>query len=227
MPMELRYEDGQGEMHRETLAPPPVARGRGANGRGIDLRSRDGVAVPPMPGASPAPQTARMAESAHERTSSIVSINIYAYGITRQRLEQAARRMKLPLHVVDDLAQAQALVTLKTYYRRHQRPISDAEERGLPVYVLRSNSITQMENFLAEVFNVQTQPDDEETNVVEQAMHETQSAIQAVLSGSRTVDLAPQSATVRRMQHEMARQANLISHSYGKEPYRRVRIFRE
>ncbi|UCF29685.1 MAG: hypothetical protein JSW42_08685, partial [Chloroflexota bacterium] len=28
-------------------------------------------------------------------------------------------------------------------------------------------------------------------------------------------------------QHEMARQANLTSHSYGKEPYRRVRIFRD
>ena len=62
---------------------------------------------------------------------------------------------------------------------------------------------------------------------MDQALHETQTAIQAVLSGSRTVDLAPQSAIVRRMQHELARQAKLISHSYGKEPYRRVRIFRE
>jgi len=29
------------------------------------------------------------------------------------------------------------------------------------------------------------------------------------------------------MQHELARAANLVSHSYGKEPNRRVRIFRE
>jgi hypothetical protein len=117
-------------------------------------------------------------------------------------------------------------VTLKTYYRRHQRPISDAEERGLPVYVLRSNSVTQMENFIADLFNMSTEPEGGDESV-DQAMHETQSAIQAVLSGSRTVDLSPQIATVRRMQHELARQANLISHSYGKEPYRRVRIFRE
>ena len=134
--------------------------------------------------------------------------------------------MKVPLHVVDDLAHAQALVTLKTYYRRHQRPISDAEERGLPVYVLRSNSITQMENFLADIFNMPAEPE-EDVDSMQQAMRETQSAIQAVLSGSRTVDLAPQSSTIRRMQHDLARQANLISHSYGKEPYRRVRIFRE
>jgi len=70
------------------------------------------------------------------------------------------------------------------------------------------------------------EPDEDEESM-DRAVRETQSAIQAVLSGSRTVDLAPQSSTVRRMQHELARQANLISHSYGKEPYRRVRIFRE
>jgi predicted RNA-binding protein Jag len=54
-----------------------------------------------------------------------------------------------------------------------------------------------------------------------------QSAIQAVLGGQRFVDLPPASAAIRRMQHEMARQAQLVSHSYGKEPNRRVRIFRD
>ncbi|MBE7536202.1 MAG: hypothetical protein HS124_10790 [Anaerolineales bacterium] len=31
----------------------------------------------------------------------------------------------------------------------------------------------------------------------------------------------------RHLQHEMARSAELVSHSYGKEPRRHVRIFRE
>jgi predicted RNA-binding protein Jag len=52
-------------------------------------------------------------------------------------------------------------------------------------------------------------------------------AIDAVLNGERWVELEPANAAVRRLQHQMARQANLLSHSYGKEPYRRVRIFRE
>lgn len=228
MPTERRYEDEQGQIHKEAVAPLPPPRSRAANGRGIDLRPREAASAFPAPEQRrPVSQADRTTESPNDRTSSISALNVYAYGITRQRLEQAARRMRLPLHVVDDLAQSQALVTLKTYYRRHQRPISDAEERGLPVYVLRSNSITQMENFLADIFNVQAEPAEDDTDAMDQAMRETQSAIQAVLSGSRTVDLSPQSATIRRLQHEMARQANLISHSYGKEPYRRVRIFRE
>ena len=32
-------------------------------------------------------------------------------------------------------------------------------------------------------------------------------------------------AYIRRQQHEMAREANLVSHSYGREPQRHVRIF--
>ena len=40
-------------------------------------------------------------------------------------------------------------------------------------------------------------------------------------------DLAQVRTLVRRLQHEMARNAELVSHSYGKEPRRHVRIFRE
>ncbi len=58
-------------------------------------------------------------------------------------------------------------------------------------------------------------------------MQETQDAIEAVLNGERWVELPPASSYIRRLQHQMARQAELVSHSYGKEPQRRVRIFRE
>ena len=67
----------------------------------------------------------------------------------------------------------------------------------------------------------------EEADPYASVMRETQEAIQKVLTGIRSIDLSPQSADVRRMQHDLARQANLISHSYGQEPYRRVRIYRE
>ena len=60
---------------------------------------------------------------------------------------------------------------------------------------------------------------------VERAIGETQAAIRRVLSGSTSEDLHPADAEIRRVQHEMARSANLVSHSYGNEPRRRVRIF--
>ncbi len=225
-PVELRHEDETGTIRTE-LAASPTAK-KGANGRGTDIRAH-GDYIPVEPSATRhqgAHSQSTASTEGRTSASALPPMSIYAYGLARQRLEQAARRLRLPLNVVDDINEAQALVTLKTYYRRHQRPISDAEERGLPIYVLRSNTVNQMENFLTELFNVSTEGT-ADNGALEQAIRETQSAIEAVLNGSRTVDLSPQSAAVRRRQHELAREANLISHSYGKEPYRRVRIFRE
>jgi predicted RNA-binding protein Jag len=58
-------------------------------------------------------------------------------------------------------------------------------------------------------------------------LQETRAAIDAVLNGERWVELPPANSSIRRLQHQMAREANLVSHSYGKEPRRRVRIYRE
>ena len=152
-------------------------------------------------------------------------VRVYPYGVARNRLAQASKRLGVPVVVVDDAGEADLLVTLRSYYRDHQRPIIDAEHRGIPIYVLRANTINQMQQFLGDVFNLAAEPDEEPTS--EPALQETQAAINAVLNGERWVELPPATAYIRRLQHQMARQANLTSHSYGKEPRRRVRIFRD
>src|SRR5512146_3139022 len=155
----------------------------------------------------------------------VQSLKIYPYGVARNRLLQAAKRLGVPAIVVKDPSEANALVTLRTYYRDRQQAIVDAEHRGLPIYVLRSSTVGQMEQFLMELFNVRgeaTAPSD-----IDVVKEQTQEAITAVLNGERWVDLPPGPSLVRRLEHEMARQAELVSHSYGKEPRRHVRIFRE
>jgi predicted RNA-binding protein Jag len=91
--------------------------------------------------------------------------------------------------------------------------------------VLRANTVTQMQQFLSGLFNLDESDLDEAQD--SRIRQETMSAISAVLNGERWIELPPAAASIRRLQHQMARQANLISHSYGREPYRRVRIFRE
>jgi hypothetical protein len=245
VPPERRYRAPDGELKVETPAPSALGR-YGGNGRrgsqaeppgngGIstpawDVRTRSAAAPAapvreaPRPGGRE-PELPRGSSSASSTSvSALEPTTIYAYGIARNRLEQAAKRLRLPAVVTDNLDEAQALVTLKTYYRRHQKIVGDAEERGLPIYVLRANTVGQMESFLSDLFNLSDPTMGEDSD---QAMSETQQAISAVLSGTASVDLPPASAYVRRLQHEMARKANLISHSYGKEPRRRVRIFRD
>ena len=127
--------------------------------------------------------------------------------------------------VVNELEEAEVLVTLRSYYRNRQRPVIDAENRGMPIYVLRANTVNQMQHFLSELYNLSTSVS--EDRGLDPAMQSTQAAIDAVLNGERSVELPPATAYIRRLQHQMVRQANLTSHSYGKEPYRRVRIFRD
>jgi hypothetical protein len=162
-----------------------------------------------------------------DRRDKLTPIRIYPYGVARNRLLQATRRLGVPVIVVDNVGEADVLFTLRTYFRKRQRPIVDAETRNLPICVLRSNTVNQMQQFLADLFNLTiTQPTTEE-QVIQPILEETESAIEAILNGERSVELSPASAYVRRLQHQMARQANLVSHSYGKDPTRRVRIFRD
>ena len=152
-------------------------------------------------------------------------VRVFPYGVARNRLLQAARRLAVPVIVVNDVSEADVLLTLRAYYRKRQHPIVEAENRGMSIFVLRANTVNQMQQFLTDLFNLSSDSQDE--RVVDPALQETQAAINAVLNGERFVELPPASSYVRRLQHQMARQANLTSHSYGKEPSRRVRIFRD
>lgn len=149
---------------------------------------------------------------------------MFPYGIARNRLMQVAKQLRVNVEIVEDLEAAQALVTLKNYYRRRPRLIVDAERMGISIYVLRANTLTQIEDFLVDIFDLYTdEPDDPMAN----AIREAEEAIRRIRSGARSVDLSPQAGYIRRKQHDLARAAHLVSHSYGSEPHRRVRIFRD
>ena len=80
--------------------------------------------------------------------------------------------------------------------------------------------MAQMEGVLEDLFGV-----DGRNDPMADALRETQAAIEQVRHGAHSVELSPQTAYIRRKQHEMASQANLFSRSLGKEPKRRVRIY--
>ena len=148
-------------------------------------------------------------------------LRVFPYGIGQNRLRSAAANLSVPVHLVDNLRDADVVITLKNYYRQQPQPLVDAERRNTPVYILRSNTVTQMKQCLADIFHIATDPID----VFTEAMRETQEGIQRVLNGASDAELSPRSAAIRSQQHQLARAANLVSHSYGREPYRRVRIF--
>jgi predicted RNA-binding protein Jag len=77
-----------------------------------------------------------------------------------------------------------------------------------------------MENMLASLFDLEADPQ-------EAALRETAEAIGLVQAAGRPVELAPQNAYVRRLQHQMAERNALMSRSRGSEPNRRVELIPE
>jgi hypothetical protein len=239
LPPEIRYRDEKGEVHVEKDTVSPLQRGGTQGFRRSSSIEADTTPAgrPSYRGGRGSPQPASRVESTDVESaaegvpaasapgSSPQPVRIYPYGVARNRLMQAAKRLGVPAIVVRDIGDAQILVTLRAYYRNRQQTILDAEQSGMPIYVLRANTVNQMEQFLADLFNLATEPF--QAAGMNDYTTQTQAAIEAVLNGERWVDLPPAAAAVRRLQHDMARQAQLVSHSYGKDPYRRVRIYRD
>ena len=151
---------------------------------------------------------------------------LYPFGVSRNRLEQAIRDTRARVAIAEDLKEADAVMTMRTYFRRKPQALRDAEARGIPIYVLKTNTVTQMEQGL---LSMQARPDGGEVSAPSQyAIQETEDAIANVLNGGEpTAELTPQNAYIRRLQHQLVQRYNLTSRSQGREPYRRVRIYRD
>jgi hypothetical protein len=146
------------------------------------------------------------------------TLRVLPHGISRKRLEQAIKELQLPVIIARDPDEADVVMTLKSEYRQKTAGLREAEDRGLPIYVLKSNTIVQMEASLTSIFSLGVDPR-------EAALREAEEAIGLVIRGAEPVELSPQNAYIRRLQHQMAERANLVSRSRGREPYRRVRLY--
>ncbi|MFC1903639.1 R3H domain-containing nucleic acid-binding protein [Chloroflexota bacterium] len=148
---------------------------------------------------------------------------LYLFGINRARLEQTAKEMNLSLDIVENLKDANLFVTSKNYYRRKPQKVRDAEALGLPIYVLKSNTPPQIRQMLHNIFPA---VGPEKRNSFRIALNEAEEAVEQIKGGQETVELSPQSAYIRRLQHLIAERNALLSQSTGKDPNRRVRIYK-
>jgi stage III sporulation protein SpoIIIAA len=174
-----------------------------------------GGASRPRPNFSGAPQAIDAATLLPDQTR---AKRIYPFGISRRRLQQAIKDTGSASTLVERLEDAEVVLTERSYYRRKPLALRDAENRGVPIFVLKNSTLMQMQQALLSLQGPVRQ------DPVLDAMTEAEEAIHAVIAQARPVELTPQRAYIRRLQHELAQRFNLSSTSRGKEPQRRVRI---
>ena len=201
VPPEIRELDPEGEL---TIARGPAAKERHrAESAGLPAATGTDFAAAATPRQPPDPGPER---------------RIYPFGVSRQRLQQAMRETQFPGSLVDHLDDADVVITLRPYYRRKPQTLHDAEARSIPIYVVKSNTVVQLEQVLI------TMRSERASDPVTTALKEAEDAIGQVLNKYNAVDLNPQNSYIRRLQHMTAQRYNLMSRSVGKDPNRFVRI---
>ena len=151
-------------------------------------------------------------------------LRVYMFGVNRTRLEQMGREMHLNWDVVSNLNSANLFITSKNYYRRKPQKVRDAEAANLPIYVLKSNLPAQLRQLL---HTIHPGIGGDKADYFRSALGEAEEAVEQVKGGREPIELSPQSAYIRRLQHLLAERNGLASQSTGKDPDRRVRIYKE
>ena len=247
---EIRWLDDNGEVQREEeeyrandSAPAPWQPEGRRPARDSETsthpRLRRGIkgGVPDRDAGRPdsAPRMPQpMGEMSEEEAAMVSEVRVFLFGVGRDKLEGAMVEAGTPVQIVNELRRADLVLTTKTHYRRGSQLVRIAEANGKPVYVMRKNSLPQLQDFLRSVVaqwnrNGGSAPvpgDRPSAPNIERAMEEAEEAANRVLGGENTVKLTPQRSHIRRLQHMLGQRYNVASVSQGREPDRAVMFYR-
>jgi stage III sporulation protein SpoIIIAA len=147
-------------------------------------------------------------------------VRIYPYAVSRNRLERAIRELRIPADIANTLSEADLLLTLKSQEKRQPKRLREAGTRGLPMHIIKSNTVSQIEAVLRGIFGVGDRHTGDDV-----ALREVEDAISEVMASAQPVELSPQNSYVRRLQHQLIQRYGLPSESKGTDPFRRVVIY--
>lgn len=158
------------------------------------------------------------------------TIRIFTYGVSRKHMERSISNLRVPASMVSDMESADIVLTLKSQEKKKPLRLREVQKNGMPVHVIKSNTITQIENFLRGIFPASAPESVINANTVgrksrpdeSDAEKEAEQAVIEVYKTGAPFELSPQNARFRRLQHEFINQQGLETESRGQPPNRRV-----
>ena len=150
---------------------------------------------------------------------------IYIYAVSRTVLDKVLERLNLQAEVTRNIEDADIVIVHKAFAKGGTKVLSIANDYRLPIYYVRSNSMSQVQKVVKEALHIT----DSETlqgyyDDAERALDEAKAAIQKILEGADNIELQPQNQQIRKLQHELVEQHNLSSESVGEGNQRRLKI---
>lgn len=150
---------------------------------------------------------------------------IYIYAVSRTVLDKVLERLNLQAEITRNIEDADIVIVHKAFAKGGTKILSIANDYKLPIYYVRSNSMSQVQKVVKEALHIT----DSETlqgyyDDAERALDEAKAAIQKILEGADNIELQPQNQQIRKLQHELVEQHNLSSESVGEGNERRLKI---
>ncbi|HVN86905.1 MAG TPA: R3H domain-containing nucleic acid-binding protein [Candidatus Binatia bacterium] len=168
---------------------------------------------------APAPTVAPSVGSNRSEPSRRIT-RIFPYAVSRERLERAIREIDAPAAVCTHPRDADMVLTLRALARKHPKKLRELMTHAVPVHAVNANTVGKLMDFLREQFDVEHGLDAEQ----QIALREAEDAIASAIAERRAIELEPQNAYVRRLQHQLADAYGLESESVGTQPFRRLII---
>jgi stage III sporulation protein SpoIIIAA len=194
--------------------PQPEVRVRTAQGK-IEIKQKPREEMP-----EPSAEELKRANQTIVGKPEKGPVRIFPFGVNKQQLERALRALQLPAVAAISLDEADLVLTTKPKARPGTKIMLAAQAHNLAVHVIKKNISSQIVRFLKYYFHVGGKIESEEV-----ALREVDAAIQQVKDTQKSIDLNPQNAYLRRLQHQAVDAAGLRSQSVGEDPRRRLRIY--
>ena len=157
---------------------------------------------------------------------------IYIYAVSRSIVDKIIERLDINAEIVRNVEDADFVIAHKNFAKGGTKVLAVANDYRLPVYFVRTNSMSQIQKVLKDALHLTQEQVYEHKytgymDEAELALDEAKAAIAKVMEGAETVELEPQPKHIRKLQHELVDAHNLSSTSEGEGALRHLRIFRE
>ena len=154
-------------------------------------------------------------------------------GLSEQRLDEAVRRHDWAVQAVEDLMQADVVLSVRQGLGRQPELRRQARDAGVPLLVINSATLPQVERALERLLmrrdsgvSHRDAADSGDQFDASAALEECRLAVeQVVVPQGRPVELLPRSEDVRQMQADLVTRYRLRSDVFGSSGQRRLRVF--
>jgi stage III sporulation protein SpoIIIAA len=179
---------------------------------------------PPDPVATSPPEAVDSASPAED------ALQVLCCGLTPRLVEEASRRHRWPVRLVDDLAEADVVLSVRQGLGRQPGLRRQAREARVPILVIKADTLPQVERALERLLSRRAGAEppavSEDQADALAALEECRLAVErVVVPQGRPVELLPRTEDVRRMQADLVARYRLRSDVFGRADQQRLRVF--